>query len=64
MFFIEYNDVPFDRRKDITFARIVADYRPQKNEKIRTCIMVLGGNLINYPHNVSTKTAEVTTAKV
>ena len=24
----------------------------------------MGGNLINYPNNVSTKTAEVTTAKI
>ena len=63
MFFIEYNDIPFDRRKDITYARIVVDYRPQKTEKERTRITV-GGNLINYPDNVSTKTAEITTAKI
>ena len=63
MFFITYDDIPFDRRKDITYARIVVDFRPQKNEKERTRITV-GGNLIHYPGNVSTKTAETTTAKI
>ena len=63
MFFIPYEDIPHDRKRDITYARIVVDYRPQKREKERTRITV-GGNLIHYPENVSTKTAEVTTAKI
>ena len=63
MFFILYEDKPHDRRKDITYARIVVDYRPQKHEKERTRITV-GGNLINYPENVSTKITEITTAKI
>jgi len=63
MFFIEYNDIPFNRQKDITYARIVLDYRPQQNKKERKHITV-GGNLINYPDNVSTKNMEVTTAKI
>ena len=63
MFSITYENILLDRRKDVTYARIVVDYRPQKQEKERTRITV-GGNLINYPENVSTKTAEVTTAKI
>ena len=63
MFFITYENIPNNRRKDITYAKIVVDYRPHKQEKERTRITV-GGNLINYPDNVSTKTAEVTTAKI
>ena len=63
MFFITYENILIDWRKDITYTRIVVDYRPQKEEKERTCIIV-GGNLINCPDNVSTKTAEVTTAKI
>ena len=63
MFFITYDDIPFDRRKDITYVRIVVDFRSQKNEKERTRITV-GGNRIHYPGNVSTKTAETTTAKI
>ena len=63
MFFITYENIPIDHCKDITYARIVVDYKPQKQEKEHTHITV-GGNLINYPDNVSTKTAEVTTAKI
>ena len=63
MFFLPFEEIPINRKKDITYARIVVDYRPQKTEKERTRITV-GGNLINYPDNVSTKTAEVTTAKI
>ena len=63
IFFTEYNNIPVDRRKDITYGRIVVDYRPQKSEPHRTRLTV-GGNLINYPHSVSTKTAELQTAKL
>ena len=30
MYFIPYEDIPHDRRKDVTYARIVVDYRQQK----------------------------------
>ena len=30
MFFITYKNIPIDWCKDITYARIVVDYRPQK----------------------------------
>ena len=63
MFFIPYEDIPHDRRKDVTYAKIVVDYRPHKQEKERTRLTV-GENLINYPENVSAKTAEITTAKI
>ena len=33
MLFITYNSIPQNRRKDVTYARIVVDYRPQKQEK-------------------------------
>ena len=54
MFFIQYNDIPINRWKDITYAKIVVDYRPQKTEK-EQALITIGGNLINYPNNVSTK---------
>ena len=63
MFFILYDNIPQHRRKDVTYAKIVVDYKPHKKEKERTRLTV-GGNLINYPDNVSTKTAEITTAKI
>ena len=33
MFFITYNSIPQNRRKDVTYARIVVDYRPQNKKK-------------------------------
>ena len=33
IFFITYENIPINRRKDITYARIVVDHRPQKQEK-------------------------------
>jgi hypothetical protein len=46
-----------------TYGRIVVSVRPQKAEKFRTRLTV-GGNLINYPFEVSTPTADLTTAKL
>jgi hypothetical protein len=31
--FIEYNNVPIDRRKDVTYGAIQVDYTPQKAEE-------------------------------
>ena len=61
--FIPFSDIPQDRRKDITYARVVVDYRPQKAEPNRTRITV-GGDRINYPYTVTTETAEITTHKL
>ena len=46
-----------------TYARTVCEHRPQKTEQDRTRITV-GGNLINYPGDVSTRTADLTTTKI
>jgi hypothetical protein len=63
IFFMPYDDIPQDRRKDVTYGRIVVDVRPQKTEPERTRLTV-GGNLINYPGDVSTATSDLTTAKL
>lgn len=60
---IKYIDVPEDRRKDITYGRLVVDHRPQKTEPDRTRLTV-GGNRINYPDSVATPTAELQTVKL
>ena len=43
MFFIAQNDIRPDRRKDVTYARVVCNYRDQKKEKERTRITMGGG---------------------
>ena len=47
----------------LTYARIVVDYRPQKEEPKRIRIAV-DGNLFTYEGNTSTQTADLTTPKL
>ena len=61
MFFIPFSQVPKHKRP--TNARFVCSYRPQKAEPYRTRLTV-GGNLINYPGNLSMKVADMTTFKI
>jgi hypothetical protein len=61
--FILKSDIPDNRQQDVTYGRICVDYRPQKKEPERTRLTV-GGNLIDYPGDVSTPTADTTTAKL
>ena len=57
----EIRCIPADRT--VTYARIVVDYRPQKEDKNRVRITV-GGNLIDYPYELTTRTADLTTTKL
>jgi hypothetical protein len=61
IFFIHKSAVPAGRV--ITYGRICVNIRPQKAETHRTRLTV-GGNLIEYPDDVSTPTADITTAKL
>eukprot|EP00956_Cyclotella_meneghiniana_P034829 scaffold108469_cov21-Cyclotella_meneghiniana.AAC.1 len=57
----EIKNIPKDRT--VTYARIVVDYRPQKEDPNRVR-MTAGGNLINYPGELTTNTADLTTSKL
>ena len=46
-----------------TYARVVVDFRPQKEDPNRVRI-IAGGNLIKYPGELTTRTADLTTTKV
>jgi hypothetical protein len=63
IFCIRHNQIPADRCKDVTYGQIVVDCRPQKEEPNHTQLTV-GGNLIDYPGDVSTPMADTTTAKM
>ena len=54
-------NIPKDRT--ITYARVVVDYRPQKADPNRVRITV-GGNLIDYPGELTTNTADLVTSKI
>ncbi len=49
--------------KTWSYARIVIDYRPQKEDPNQVQITV-GGNLIKYKGDVLTRTADLTTSKL
>jgi hypothetical protein len=57
----EIKQIPKDRR--VTYARIVVDYQPQKDDPKRVCITD-GGNLIDYPGKLTTRTADLVTSKM
>ena len=61
IFFIPHNAVPAGRK--VTYGRIVVALRPMEKEVEYTRLTV-GGNLIDCPGDVSTKTADLTTAKI
>ena len=61
IFFIPKGKVPAGIT--VTYGRIVAEIRPQKAEIHRTRLTV-GGNLINFPGDVTTPTADLITVKL
>jgi hypothetical protein len=62
IFSIKKSDIPDDRRGDITYVRIVCNYRSEKKDPYRTR-MTIGGNLINHPGDCGTPTADILTVK-
>jgi hypothetical protein len=54
-------NIPRDRT--VTYTRIVVDYRPQKADPNRVRLTA-GGNLIEYPGELTTRTADLTTTKI
>jgi hypothetical protein len=61
--FMSKEMIPQNRRKDITYGRIVCNHRSEKTDPYRTRI-TMGGNLINYPDDCGTPTADLLTVKL
>ena len=61
MRFIHKYKIP--NHKQITYARFVADVRPQKEEKERVRLTV-GGNQLHYDGKTSTETVSLETIKI
>jgi hypothetical protein len=61
MFFIPFSEIP--QNKTSTYLRVVSAYRPEK-ENPRRVRWTVGGDQIDYPGDVSTKTADLTTSKI
>ena len=58
IFFKSYDEIPPDRRKDVTYSRFVCNERPEKEDPNRVRITV-GGDRVNYPYDVGTPTADI-----
>jgi hypothetical protein len=56
--FIKLTNIPKDR--NITYGKIVCDYKPHKKEKERVRLTV-GGDRLDYSGDVATSTADITT---
>jgi hypothetical protein len=64
MFVMSPSDIPqIPKYHVITYARVVVNHRPQKKEHNRIRITARG-NLINYPGKLTTRMADITTAKL
>ncbi len=51
------------KNQTVTYARVIVNFCPQKADP--HCIRITaGGNLINYPGELSTRTADLTTLKL
>jgi hypothetical protein len=63
IFFVKKDKIPDDRKGNGTYARIVCVYCNGKKDKYRTRI-TMGGNLVNYPGDCGTPTANLLTVKL
>ncbi len=61
--FIKYKDIPLDRRRHITYGKMVVTYRPEKDNPNQTRLTV-GGNRIVHHGNVSTPMVDMMTVKM
>jgi hypothetical protein len=56
-FFVELTNIP--KHRQITYGKIVCDYKPHKKEKERGRLTV-GGDRLDYSGDVVTSTADIT----
>jgi hypothetical protein len=61
--FLVKTEIPRDRWRDITYARICCNERTEKMDPDRTRI-TMGGDRINYPGDCGTPTADLLTVKL
>ena len=55
---IRFNDIPFEKRKDIYHTRGVCEYHPDNYDPNRTCITISGGHIL-VPFDLSTPTGSL-----
>ena len=60
---IDYDDITSEHHIYIAYENIMVDYRPQKDDPNSTWLTV-GGNIVEYPGDLITPTADTTAAKI
>ena len=60
---MNYNNIPSEHRKDITYYCIVVDYHPQKEQPNHNILSVVE-NIIEYPGDVIKPTIDTNTANI
>ena len=63
IYFIDKSEIPKDKLRQVTYARIVVDYKPHKAEKNRTRVTV-GADRIHCNYDISTPTCSLPTIKL
>ena len=61
--FIHKSEIPREQMKDVTYIRFVSNVRTEKEEPNRVRA-TMGGNLIHYPDDVGTPTADLLLIKI
>jgi hypothetical protein len=61
--FIRKSEIPHDRLKDVTYIKFVCQVRTEKDQPNRTRA-TFGGNLIHYPEDAGTPTADLLLIKI
>ena len=63
IYFIDKSEIPKDKLRQVTYARIVVCYKPHKVEKNRTRVTV-GGDRIHCDYEISAPTCRLPTIKL
>jgi hypothetical protein len=64
IFYLSHSDIcKIPQDQTVTYARIIIDHPPQKEDPNRVCITV-GGNLFDYPFELTTRTANMVSSKI
>jgi hypothetical protein len=61
--FIRRNDIPHNRKRDVTYMHVCVNYCLEKEDPNHTGVNV-GGNLLHYPRDYSTPTIDMITVKL
>jgi hypothetical protein len=63
--YLSHSDIcKIPQDQTVTYARIVIDHHPQKEDPNHVRIITVGGNLIDYPFELTTRTADMVSSKI